>query len=112
MLVGYLFIPMFSMLMVDYFIINKAQYDAEEIVSGNKGTYKYVGGFIIFALACYALCAWLSYYYSYIEPLITSMTLISLIGSGTIYFVGMMLFHSNKKAISLKVNMVTVALDV
>ena len=96
LLIGFLFIPMFSMLLVDFFILNKGKYDAEDIAFNTKGHYNFNNGFNWFAIFCYALCAYGSYHFTYISPLPITTTVASFFASGAIYYVGMKIFHPSR----------------
>lgn len=96
LLIGFLFIPMFSMLLVDFFILHKGKYDAEDLAFNSKGHYEFNGGFNWFAIFCYAICAYGSYYFTYISPLPITTTVASFVASGVVYYVGMKVFHPNR----------------
>src|SRR5690625_3191608 len=44
---GVVFIPLVSIMIVDYYLLKKSRYDALEIVTGEKKTYWYLGGYNI-----------------------------------------------------------------
>lgn len=75
LMVGTLFIPVAAILIVDYYLLKRKNYDAEEIVSGEKMTYWYTGGVNYLAYIAYIVGAGFAYYFSYIHPLVTGSTI-------------------------------------
>jgi len=92
LLIGFMYIPMFSMLLVDFFLLNKGQYDAEDIATDCRGKYRFDKGFNVVAIAVYLLCAFGAYYFCYVQPLETGTTIPAFFVSGLVYFVVMKLF--------------------
>jgi putative hydroxymethylpyrimidine transporter CytX len=92
LLMGALFIPMFSMLLVDYFLLNGGRYDAQRIALGTDGPVRYKGGINYIAYGCFFLSAAFSYYFTHVEPLETGATLPTFFVSGGLYFVAMKLW--------------------
>ena len=46
-------LTVFSMLLVDFFLLNKGQYDAEDLAFDNKGKYRFNGGFNVIAIPAF-----------------------------------------------------------
>jgi NCS1 family nucleobase:cation symporter-1 len=63
-LVGTLFVPVFAIMIVDYYIIKKANYH-HDILLGHGGRYWYQGGFNLAALVIWALGVVLSLWLTY-----------------------------------------------
>ncbi|WP_226581027.1 purine-cytosine permease family protein [Halobacillus litoralis] len=93
LLIATMFIPVFSIILVDYFLLKKAEYDAEEIYSNAKGTYMYSKGINIAAFSAYILGAVFAYYFTYITPLVTGATILTFLFSGGLYWVLMKLMY-------------------
>lgn len=87
LLIGFMYIPMFSMLLVDFFLLNKGRYDAEDLATDCRGVYRYTGGFNVIAIVVYLACAFGAYYFSYVQPLETGTTIPAFFVSGLVYFV-------------------------
>lgn len=86
LLIATLFIPVFAIVLVDYFIVKKGYYDADEIVSDTKGLYRYQKGFNIAACGTYIAGAVFAYYFTYIHPLNIGATILTFVLSGGVYF--------------------------
>jgi nucleobase:cation symporter-1, NCS1 family len=86
LLIATMFIPVFAIILVDYFILKKGSYDAEEISSGVKNTYYYQGGYNLSAYAAYVLGAVFAYYFTYTKPLSMGSTILTFFVSGLIYW--------------------------
>ncbi|WP_027364845.1 purine-cytosine permease family protein [Desulfotruncus alcoholivorax] len=86
LMVGTLFIPVCSILIVDYYILKRKSYDAGEIVSGDKKLYWYSGGTNIWAYIAYIIGAVFAYYFSYIHTLPTGATIWTFILTALVYW--------------------------
>lgn len=86
LLIATLFIPVFAIVLVDYFIVKKGYYDAEEIVLDIKGLYRYQQGFNISACLTYILGAVFAYYFTYNHPLSIGATILTFMLSGSLYY--------------------------
>jgi NCS1 family nucleobase:cation symporter-1 len=86
LLIATLFIPVFAIILVDFFILKKGQYDGEEIASDIKKTYQYQGGFNVMAYVAYILGAIFAYYFTYIMPLLVGSTILTFVVSGLVYW--------------------------
>lgn len=69
LLIGALFIPVFAVMLADYWVVKRGRYDAEEIIKGRDGAYWYLGGYNIPAWVAYLTGAGLAVYWTQISPL-------------------------------------------
>ncbi|AWO75860.1 cytosine permease [Geobacillus sp. G4] len=86
MLIATLFIPVFAIVLVDYFFIKKGVYDAEDILYDTKGQYRYQKGVNIAAYITYIVGAVFAYYFTYIHPLAVGSTMLTFLLSGAVYW--------------------------
>ncbi|ADI26607.1 cytosine permease [Geobacillus sp. C56-T3] len=86
MLIATLFIPVFAIVLVDYFLIKKGVYDAEDILYDTKGQYRYQKGVNIAAYITYIVGAVFAYYFTYIHPLTVGSTMLTFLLSGAVYW--------------------------
>lgn len=86
LLIATLFIPVFAIVLVDYFFVKKGHYDAEDLAFDKKGLYRYQNGFNIAACVTYILGALFAYYFTYVHPLSIGATILTFILSGFVYF--------------------------
>lgn len=87
LLSGVVFIPLVSILIVDYYILKKSHYDAMEIVKGEKKTYWYFGGYNIAAYISAIAGTSFAYYYSFVNVLPTGATMFATILSMILYLI-------------------------
>ncbi|UFJ39901.1 cytosine permease [Brevibacillus humidisoli] len=87
LLIATMFIPVFAIVLVDYFMLKKRDYDAEEIASGKKGLYHYQNGINYAAYAAYVIGAVFAYYFTYVQPLSIGSTVLTFFISGVGYWV-------------------------
>lgn len=97
LMVATLFIPVFAILLVDFFILKKGQYDAEDIAFNTKKKYHYQNGFNLSAYAAYIIGALFAYYFTYIQPLSIGSTILTFVVSGTSYWVLMGIFRQTSQ---------------
>ncbi|MFC0560358.1 purine-cytosine permease family protein [Halalkalibacter alkalisediminis] len=91
LLIATLFIPIFAIVLVDFFMIKKGSYDAEDIVSDVRGNYRYQNGINIAAYVAYILGAVFAYYFTYVMPLFVGSSILTFFVSGFLYWVVMTL---------------------
>lgn len=84
---GVIFIPLVSVMIADYYILKKSNYDANEIVSGEKRTYWYIGGINYAAYLTFIIGTGFAYYFSFVYVLPTGATLFSVILSFICYII-------------------------
>ncbi|MDM5196491.1 cytosine permease [Fictibacillus enclensis] len=87
LLIATLFIPVFAIVLVDYFFLKKGQYDAEEIAFDRRGDYRYQKGVNIVAYVSYVVGAVFAYYFQYMKPLSIGSTILTFIVSGASYWI-------------------------
>src|SRR5699024_5351759 len=87
LLSGVVFIPLVSILIVDYYILKRSRYDSMEIVKGEKKTYWYFGGFNIAAYISFIIGTAFAYYFSFVNVLPTGATMFATILSMVLYLV-------------------------
>ncbi|MFD1708609.1 purine-cytosine permease family protein [Siminovitchia sediminis] len=80
-----LYIPIFAIVLADYYIVKKRRYDAEDIALDQKGLYRYTKGFHPAAYAAYVLGAAFALYFTYISPLAIGSTVLTFFVSGILY---------------------------
>ncbi|UTR09965.1 cytosine permease [Evansella sp. LMS18] len=91
LLIATLFIPIFAIVLVDFFIIKKGNYDANDIVEDTKGLYQYQNGINISAYIAYVLGAAFAYVFTYVAPLNIGSSILTFFVSGIIYWAAMKL---------------------
>lgn len=85
LLIATLFIPVFAIVIVDFFILKKGRYDAEELVSNTKKLYHYQSGINYVAYVSYIAGAIFAFYFTYIKPLSVGSTILTFVFSGIVY---------------------------
>ena len=85
LLVSTLFIPIFAIMLADFYIVNKGHYDVDDICSNEKQRYFYQGGFNLIAMFTYLVGAGFAYYYTYINPLDTGSSIFTFLLTGIVY---------------------------
>lgn len=85
LMIGTLFIPVIAVFLVDYYILKKSRYYAEEIISGERKTYWYQRGVNLFAYIAYLGGALFAYYFTYVQPLATGVTVLTFLLTAVIY---------------------------
>lgn len=89
LLIATLYIPIFAIILTDYYLIHKAEYEAEELVSNARGTYQYRKGINVFSYLAYVLGAGFALYFTYIAPLPIGSTILTFFLSGLLYWLFM-----------------------
>ncbi|MBU8878273.1 cytosine permease [Bacillus sp. FJAT-29790] len=87
LLVATLFIPVFAIVLVDYFIIKKGHYDADDIAFDTKGIYQYRNGVNYAAFISFFAGAIFAYYFTYVHPISIGSTILTFVISGVSYWV-------------------------
>ncbi len=87
LMIATLFIPVFAIVLVDFFIVKKGHYDSEEIANNQKGLYQYSGGFNVPSYVAYIAGAVFAYYFTYVHPLSIGSTILTFLVSGMVYWV-------------------------
>lgn len=86
LLIGTLFIPVFAVILVDYYILKRKNYDANEIISGEKKLYWYSNGINYKAFFSYILGACFAYFFTYMHPLETGSSIFTFLVTSVLYF--------------------------
>ncbi|MFB4166069.1 cytosine permease [Alteribacillus sp. JSM 102045] len=86
LMIATLYIPIFSIVLTDFYIIKKGNYDAEEIVSGEKNLYQYNSGFNILSYIAYIAGAGFALYFTYVAPLSFGSSIATFFVSGILYW--------------------------
>lgn len=87
LLIATLFIPIFAIMLVDFFIIKKGNYDADDIAEDQKGLYRYTNGFNLRAYGAYVIGALFAVYFTYLQPLAIGSTILTFFLSGVAYWI-------------------------
>lgn len=76
LLIGALFTPIFGVMLADYLVINKRNYDVKELLKDNdsSGRYWYKGGYNVPAWIVYLVTAGLAYYWTNVNPISVGAT--------------------------------------
>ena len=69
LLIGTLFIPVFAVMLADYYVVKRGHYDAGEVMKGRDGAYWYFSGYNPSAWIAYLIGAGLALYWTQISPL-------------------------------------------
>ncbi|SHF03945.1 putative hydroxymethylpyrimidine transporter CytX [Seinonella peptonophila] len=84
--IGTLFIPVISIFLVDYYLLKRKNYDADEIIYGNNKRYWYSNGINYFAYVAYILGAVFAYYFTYVHPLSIGSTVLTFFFTAILYW--------------------------
>lgn len=68
-LISGLFVPVFAIMLVDYYILRRGRYLFDDLVRERGGAYWYSGGINPIALLSWAIGAALAYYWTQVSPL-------------------------------------------
>jgi nucleobase:cation symporter-1, NCS1 family len=86
LMVGTLFIPVVAITLVDYYVLKRKHYDANEIITNEKQSYWYRNGINYNSYAAYVIGAVFAYYFSYIKTLVTGSTIFTFLLTAVIYW--------------------------
>lgn len=92
-----MYIPIFSIVLVDFFIIKKGNYHARDIASDAQGIYRYTKGFNVYSYIAYVIGALFALFFTYIQPLNIGSTILTFFVSGLAYWGLMKLGYSSEK---------------
>jgi NCS1 family nucleobase:cation symporter-1 len=93
LMIGTLFIPVFAIILVDYYFLKGKKYDATEIIDGEKKLYWYTNGINYKAYISYISGALFAYYFTYIHPLVTGSSIFTFLATSFLYW-GLMKLES------------------
>ncbi|WP_438420914.1 purine-cytosine permease family protein [Bacillus siamensis] len=85
LMIGTLFIPIFAIVLVDYYIVRKKHYHVDEMLTGEKRFYWYQKGFHVRVYFTYLFGAVFAYYFSYVIPLPIGVTIPTFMATGLFY---------------------------
>lgn len=86
LLIGTIFMPMFGIVIADFYILKKRHYETQDLLDDRPGSrYYYYKGWNVVALACYFVSAFMAYYWSKIHPLSFGSTIVSFLLSVALY---------------------------
>ena len=69
LLIGTFFVPVFAIMLADYYILRRGEYSVRDILERSGGRYWFTGGFNVPAWAAYIVGAGLALYWTRISPL-------------------------------------------
>ena len=84
-LISALFVPVFAIMIVDYWILRRGRYDVTDLVAPRGGTYWYRGGINPAAIAAFIIGAGLDYYWIKISPLSFGSTIPTFVVTFVVY---------------------------
>jgi purine-cytosine permease-like protein len=103
LLISTLFIPLFAIMLTDFFVIKKGNYDGHEICNNTTKQYNYYHGFNLVAIASYLISAIFAYYFTYISPLAVGSSIPTLFFSIANYYLLTMFFSSKEQKVVCEV---------
>ena len=104
LLISTLFIPIFAIILTDFFVLKGGEYDNEDICSNEKKLYHYFHGFNLLSIAAYVSGAGFGYYFTYINPLSVGSAIPTFIISALIYLLLMRVSAKNTNKVELQNN--------
>src|ERR671916_1904597 len=69
LLIGTFFVPVFAIMLADYYILRRGEYSVRDLLERSGGRYWFMGGFNVPAWAAYVVGAGLALYWTRISPL-------------------------------------------
>ncbi|MCE0488279.1 purine-cytosine permease family protein [Ornithinimicrobium sediminis] len=97
-LISGLFVPVFAILLVDYYILRRGRYIFADLVKDRGGAYWYSGGLNPVALLSWAVGAALAYYWSQVSPLSFGATVPVFFVTFALYLLASLLVGRRPKA--------------
>jgi purine-cytosine permease-like protein len=85
LIIGALFIPVFAIMLADYWIVKRGRYNASEMLKSRGGAYWYTGGYNVAAWIAYLVGAGLAIYWTQISPLSFGATIPTFILTFVLY---------------------------
>ena len=97
-MIGVLFMPIFSIMIADFYVVKKRKFNVDAIVYPEKyDDYKYKGGVNIIAIAVFFISAALAYYWGMVNPISIGATIPTFIVAFVLYVLAMKLFNKTNK---------------
>ncbi|MGB3683376.1 MAG: cytosine permease [Rubrobacteraceae bacterium] len=87
LIIGALFIPVFAIMLADYWIVKRGRYDAAEMLKSSGGAYWYTGGYNAAAWIAYLVGAGLAIYWTQISPLSFGATVPTFVLTFVLYLI-------------------------
>ncbi len=69
LLIGTFFVPVFAIMLADYYLVRRGNYSAEEVLKKRGGAYWYTGGFSVSAWVAWVVGVGLALYWTRVSPL-------------------------------------------
>jgi NCS1 family nucleobase:cation symporter-1 len=69
LLIGTFFVPVFAIMLADYYLVRRGNYSAEEVLKKRGGAYWYTGGFSVWAWVAWVVGVGLALYWTRVSPL-------------------------------------------
>lgn len=88
-MIGAFFVPVFAIMIVDYYLVKRASY-TKDLISAGKGRYWYVAGVNVWAIAAWVVGAAVTYVLTYVWPSPVGATIPAFAASLVIYAVTML----------------------
>lgn len=85
LLVGALIIPVFAIMLTDYYLVNKGQFNVDGVLDPQHNRYRFYNGFNLSAICAYLISVVGSFYFTYYQPLETGVTALTFISTSVIY---------------------------
>lgn len=85
--IGALFVPVFAIMLADYFVAQRGRYSVEEVLKDRGGAYWYTGGYSIAAYVTYAVGAGAAFYWTKVSPLSFGATVPTFVLTFVLYLV-------------------------
>jgi NCS1 family nucleobase:cation symporter-1 len=69
LLIGTFFVPVFAIMLADYYLLRRGSYSAEDVLKKRGGVYWYTGGFNASAWVAWVIGVGLAFYWTRVSPL-------------------------------------------
>jgi NCS1 family nucleobase:cation symporter-1 len=69
LLIGTFFVPVFAIMLADYYLVRRGNYSAEDVLKKRGGVYWYTGGFNASAWVAWVIGVGLAFYWTRVSPL-------------------------------------------
>ena len=87
LLVGALIIPVFAIMLTDYYLVNKTKFNVDGVLDPLHSSYRFYKGFNLNAIFAYVISSTGSFYFTYYQPLDTGVTALTFIATAVIYLI-------------------------
>ncbi|HVW69344.1 MAG TPA: cytosine permease [Steroidobacteraceae bacterium] len=86
LLVGALFIPVFTIVLVDYYLVSRASYAQSSLIRAIDSRYTYYKGVNSVAVVAYLCGVVFALYFTYVRPLAMGVTAATFVFTAVVYF--------------------------